>query len=209
MRLFLLAPRPKSRRHHINKGWAWFEAKLQPIFTIDSQRVGQLEDHGRSHWTALPNYLFAWQKFPCKSFKQWEWPNPRFTKFFSTWRAEGSQKNNLQADGLQWSSPRGRGSTLWTRQWTMIKSAWQKLPRNWEFARFKFGEFLNEKGWSITKENNMTKADSWDSRGPDSTTVEALQEAHDPDARRASNQCPGSNGWWVIFKKHMFFWKIF
>ena len=26
-RLFLLAPRPKSRRHHINKGWAWFEAK--------------------------------------------------------------------------------------------------------------------------------------------------------------------------------------
>ena len=27
-RLFLLAPRPKSRRHHINKGWAWFEAKL-------------------------------------------------------------------------------------------------------------------------------------------------------------------------------------
>ena len=27
MRLFLLAPRPKSRRHHINKGWAWFEAR--------------------------------------------------------------------------------------------------------------------------------------------------------------------------------------
>ena len=26
-RLFLLAPRPKSRRHHIIKGWAWFEAK--------------------------------------------------------------------------------------------------------------------------------------------------------------------------------------
>ena len=25
-RLFLLAPRPKSRRRHINKGWAWFEA---------------------------------------------------------------------------------------------------------------------------------------------------------------------------------------
>ena len=25
-RLFLLAPKPKSRRHHINKGWAWFEA---------------------------------------------------------------------------------------------------------------------------------------------------------------------------------------
>ena len=27
-RLFLLAPRPKSRRHHINKGWASFEAIL-------------------------------------------------------------------------------------------------------------------------------------------------------------------------------------
>ena len=28
--LFLLAPRPKSRRHHINncKGWAWFEARI-------------------------------------------------------------------------------------------------------------------------------------------------------------------------------------
>ena len=25
-RLFLQAPRPKSRRRHINKGWAWFEA---------------------------------------------------------------------------------------------------------------------------------------------------------------------------------------
>ena len=29
-RLFLLAPRPKSRRHHINKGWAWFEAMTAP-----------------------------------------------------------------------------------------------------------------------------------------------------------------------------------
>ena len=29
MRLFLLAPRPKSRRHHINKGWAWFEARVR------------------------------------------------------------------------------------------------------------------------------------------------------------------------------------
>ena len=29
-RLFLLAPRPKSRRHHINKGWAWFEATFLP-----------------------------------------------------------------------------------------------------------------------------------------------------------------------------------
>ena len=28
-RLFLLAPRPKSRRHHINKGWAWFEATIR------------------------------------------------------------------------------------------------------------------------------------------------------------------------------------
>ena len=25
--LFLLAPRPKSRRQHINEGWAWFEAR--------------------------------------------------------------------------------------------------------------------------------------------------------------------------------------
>ena len=29
MRLFLLAPRPNSRRHHINKGWAWFEARSE------------------------------------------------------------------------------------------------------------------------------------------------------------------------------------
>ena len=28
-RLFLLAPRPKSRRHHINKGRAWFEARVK------------------------------------------------------------------------------------------------------------------------------------------------------------------------------------
>ena len=34
---FLLAPRPKSRRHHINKGWAWFEANGRSMSTsIDS-----------------------------------------------------------------------------------------------------------------------------------------------------------------------------
>ena len=33
-RLFLLAPRPKSCRHHINKGWAWFEAKTEVCSTI-------------------------------------------------------------------------------------------------------------------------------------------------------------------------------
>ena len=32
-RLFLLAPRPTSRRHHINKGWAWFEAKKPTAFS--------------------------------------------------------------------------------------------------------------------------------------------------------------------------------
>ena len=35
MRLFLLAPRPKSRRHHINKGWAWFEATSNHIVGIE------------------------------------------------------------------------------------------------------------------------------------------------------------------------------
>ena len=42
--LFLLAPRPKSRRHHVNKGWAWFEAsacaRKQQVGTIG--RVGKM-----------------------------------------------------------------------------------------------------------------------------------------------------------------------
>ena len=36
-RLFLLAPRPKSRRHHINKGWAWFEATFQRAWRASSR----------------------------------------------------------------------------------------------------------------------------------------------------------------------------
>ena len=38
-RLFLLAPRPKSRRHHINKGWAWFEATLPHATTWPAARI--------------------------------------------------------------------------------------------------------------------------------------------------------------------------
>ena len=38
-RLFLLAPRPKSRRHHINKGWAWFEASDSHNGQIDVCRL--------------------------------------------------------------------------------------------------------------------------------------------------------------------------
>ena len=135
----------------------------------------------------------------------WKWPNPRFARFFRTWRTEGPQKNNLQADRLQWSSPRGRRSSFWMRQWTMIKSAWQKMPKNWDFTRFMFGECLSEKGWSITKEN-LPK------RTPEKAvdlTVEALLEAHDPDACRAINHCPGCNGWCVIFHKHAAFGRFF
>ena len=36
-------------------------------FSIDSHGVGQLEDHGQSDWTALPNYLLAWHKFHCQT----------------------------------------------------------------------------------------------------------------------------------------------
>ena len=49
MRLFLLAPRPKSHRHHINKGWAWFEAKahLCVVIMIDDehQEAGDISGH--------------------------------------------------------------------------------------------------------------------------------------------------------------------
>ena len=37
MRLFLLAPRPKSRRHNVNKGWAWFEAKVSYLTSVAKQ----------------------------------------------------------------------------------------------------------------------------------------------------------------------------
>ena len=42
---------------------------LQPIFTIDNHRVGQLEDHGCSHWTVLINYSLGTNS-TVKSFKQ-------------------------------------------------------------------------------------------------------------------------------------------
>ena len=43
-RLFLLAPRPKSRRHHINKGWAWFEAINRPFALLLSGFVSGTEN---------------------------------------------------------------------------------------------------------------------------------------------------------------------
>ena len=99
----------------------------------------------------------------------------------------------------------GRGSSLSMRQWTMITSAWQKLPKNWELTRLMFGECLNEKGWSITKED-LPKQTAEKARDP---TVEALLEAYDPDVRRAINHCPGCNGWGVIFHKHKTFGRFF
>ena len=56
-----------------------------------------------------------------------------------------------------------------------------KMPKYWEFTRFMFRECLNDKGWSITKEN-LPKRTSEKARDP---TVEALLEAHDPDVRKS------------------------
>ena len=49
--------------HHLSLNFVWellasvamVKSWLQPIFTIDRHRAGQLEDHGWSHWTDLPN----------------------------------------------------------------------------------------------------------------------------------------------------------
>ena len=49
MRLFLLAPRPKSRRHHINMGWAWFEATI-PLNGIRTCTSG-IRAHRASDYT--------------------------------------------------------------------------------------------------------------------------------------------------------------
>ena len=44
MRLFLLAPRPKSCRHHVNKDWAWFEATLGQTIPAMDNLTDQLDE---------------------------------------------------------------------------------------------------------------------------------------------------------------------
>ena len=54
---------PFSWQPHLSLNFVWellacvamVKTWLQPIFTIDSHRVGQLEDHGWSYWMALHN----------------------------------------------------------------------------------------------------------------------------------------------------------
>ena len=102
-----------------------------------------------------------------------EWPNPWFKRFFRTRRTEGPQKNNLQADGLQWSSPRGRGSSLSMRQWTMIKSACQKLPKKLGVHQICVRRVLKWEGLKYYK-RKFTKfkaADSWEGRRPNSRSL--------------------------------------
>ena len=91
------------------------------------------------------------------------------------------------------------------RQWTMIVSAWQKMPKTFEFTKFMFRECLNEKGWSITKEN-LPKQIPEKAGDP---TEEALLEAHVPKAEKANNHCPRCNGSWVIFHKRTTFGRFF
>ena len=63
-RLFLLAPRPKSRRHHINKGWAWFEAsgehesERSVCEAVLSTTPCELRQCQPAPWT-LPAYFLA------------------------------------------------------------------------------------------------------------------------------------------------------
>ena len=124
----------------------------EPNFTIDSHRVGQLEDHGWSRWTAFPTHSLALHKFHCQ-----------------TLQAVGSG----QIHDFQHSSELGelRGHRKTTCKWTVCSEAHQgeeeaacqcgngqwsrqldkKMPKIWEFTTFMLREFLNEKGWSITK----------------------------------------------------------
>ena len=68
----------------------------------------------------------------------------------------------------------------------------KKCQKNWEFTRFMSRECLNEKGWSITKEN-LPKRTTEKARDP---TVEALLEVHDPDGWKS--QQPLSRLQWMV-----------
>ena len=62
MRLFLLAPRPKSRRHHINKGWAWFEATLKQSGRYVNLRTPGC--HGKRRVAGTRSYASYRDRFP-------------------------------------------------------------------------------------------------------------------------------------------------
>ena len=72
-RLFLLAPRAKSRRHHINKGWAWFEATrtqtiiLQVVYCANGQASVDVSVH-QLVVSALALDVQRLFDFPCTPF---------------------------------------------------------------------------------------------------------------------------------------------
>ena len=172
-------------RHHLRKS-ADRKAQIRKAFVVVTGLICAFRSADFLRWCLSPernlthNLFFL---FPIvfginyslgtnstgKPSSSWEWPNLRFTRFFRTWRTEGPQKNNLQADGLQWISPRGRGSSLSMRQWTMIEAARQKCQKTGsspdlcsESVKMKRAEILQRK---------FTKADFWEGQRPDSRSL--------------------------------------
>ena len=123
---------------------SWLQ--LQPIFTIDSQRVGQLEDHGRSHWTALPNYLFAWQKFPCKILQAVGVAKSTIYKVLQYLESRGVTEKQFARGRPAVKLTKGKRKHFVNAVMDNDQVSLTKIANNLEFARFKFGECLNEKG---------------------------------------------------------------
>ena len=66
---------------------------------------------------------------------------------------------------------------------------------------------LNEKGWSITKENDQSYQSGL-LRRPETRQLKPCWKLMTLMAEKANNHCPGCN-WWVIFHKHTTFGRLF
>ena len=151
---------------------------LQLIFTIDSHRVGKLEDHGWNHWTALPNnYSLGTNQFHCQTL-QARLEVAKFTIY-----------EVIQSLGNWWDTEKqlasGRPAVNLTRgKRKQLVNAAKDDDSQLDKNANKLGvhqiyvqRVFKEKGWNITKEN-LPKRTSEKARH---LTVKALLEAHDPD----------------------------
>ena len=128
--------------HHLSLNFVWellacvamIKNWLQPIFIatewVNLKTMGEVI--GRLY---LINYSLGTNS-TVKPLKLLGVAKPTIYKVLQSLENWRETENNLQANGLQWISPRGRGSSLSMRQWTMVESTWQKMPQNWEFTRF-------------------------------------------------------------------------
>ena len=166
---------------------------LPYIFTINSHRVGQFEDHGWIvGWLYLLKYSHG-KNSTVKPFKQL-----------------GVAKSMIY-QVLQNVDNRGATEKQLAYGWSIVRLTKRKREQDVNAAMDKSGvsQAKNAKKFGVYQ-IYVQRAFKWEglkyykrklpkSSPEKAVDLRALLEAHDLDGCKAVSHCPGCNGWWVIF----------